>query len=510
MKFKGVQQIRSNCITHAKDLLEASKTLFRKKLFNISYHLAVLSLEEIGKSIMVVIGQEEVSGAKGYKLLKQAGEAHKKKLFWALWAPTFGKEQLSKEQIRFFIVFSQELHEKRLEGLYVDPFQKVVEPSGIISRKQAQNLITLVETRIKLEETKKLRRWDHKVKDNFRWFFEAVEDPRKKKLIFGKKSIEKLVSFKGDGSKWVGWLRKQFDKAEKESKRLLQGELTKEEPSRKDKSKRKWKVRFKLISPSHSIRERVLNGWNYDIDLIKLTLGKKTPRFSELIVDMVLPKGVPLRALWYAGWGEAKRFAVSLSIATQGYFWWYLPKDVSRFYERITDLENDSEIVVERRPILTIDWGNNVLTNRDLTHAIFCYRFLPRKNLNFLNAYVTGISLMGKNDIHTPFEAEMFLQFYHALIFAIKYYKDYKSGEVLSDTVEKVFMDLIRNASATREYIEVANKLMGANRSKTKVTLTECGGMKMLFDAYILQRAIKSAEKEKQKRSRDKKLRKVS
>jgi hypothetical protein len=101
---------------------------------------------------------------------------------------------------------------------------------------------------------------------------------------------------------------------------------------------------------------------------------------------------------------DARLNAVSLNIASKGYFWWYLPQDVSRFYEKIIDLESDTEVRVERGPKLELNWGKDELSESDLVNTIMCYRFLPRDNVDFLNAYVTGISFLGKNDIHTPFE----------------------------------------------------------------------------------------------------------
>ena len=65
----------------------------------------------------------------------------------------------------------------------------------------------------------------------------------------------------------------------------------------------------------------------------------------------------------------------------------------------------------------------------------------------FLNAYTTGISFFGKNDIHTPFEKEVFLQFYHALIFAMKFYKDLSD----SDNMEEVVSQKIKASQIRQE-----------------------------------------------------------
>lgn len=495
MEFDKIKKIRRRCISHANKLIKASKLLLEKKYSNIAYHLTTLALEEIGKSVMLVVGHTFMSSQKGVKILKQAGEDHSKKIFWALWGPTFGEKEMSKEQIESFIDLSKTIHFTRLRGLYVDPYQDSIDPGRAVPIGETRKLISLTETRIKMEEHREIGEPSDEVKSDFIWLDNAVEDSEKKKLILGKKSVDKLKEFGGNAAKWVSWMREQFNKTEKESQEFLRQELNRQEPSRQEKTKKKWQIKFRLYTPSHSIRQRILTDWNSKIEPIKLKMGKKTSKTSEMIIDMLLPRGVPLKALWYVAWGQTRVFAVSLSIATRGYFWWYLPKDVSKFYEKIIDLETNVQVIVERRPILTLDWGNNILSNRDLIHTAMCYRFLPRENVKFLNSYVTGISLMGKNDIHTPFEEEIFLQFFHALLLAMRFYKDYNEKDSLKDAVEKTFEPFMKNSFSIKEYIQMAEDLEKAKKAKKKITLSECGIMKILFDTYVLHKIIEIAKR---------------
>jgi len=135
----------------------------------------------------------------------------------------------------------------------------------------------------------------------------------------------------------------------------------------------------------------------------------------------------------------------------------------------------------------------------ELNHAVMCYRFLPKDNVDFLNAYVTGISFMGKNDIHTPFEKEIFLQFFHALLYAMKFYKDYKDGESFEEAVDRVFKLLMKDSSGIKEYIQMAEDLKKDKKLDKKITLSECGIMKILFDVYVQHRINLMAEKELEK-----------
>ena len=82
---------RKACLSHAEDLIRAAtRILSDEKLPNISYHLAVLALEEIGKSFLIVMAhayftnQSEDSSWNPQKFYSD----HIKKLFWAIWAPS--------------------------------------------------------------------------------------------------------------------------------------------------------------------------------------------------------------------------------------------------------------------------------------------------------------------------------------------------------------------------------------------------------------------------------------
>lgn len=495
VEFKTIKDKRSQCIKHANDLLNGSKFLFEKGLHHISYHLSALALEEIGKSVMLVIGHGSIKNQKGVKILKQAGEDHTKKLFWALWGPSFGKKDMSKEQVDSFIDLANKIHSIRLSGLYVDTGEGMHDPSESVSIEETKNLISITEARIKMEECYDIKEPDQKIKEDFIWFEAAVEDPEKKKLILGKKSIDKLKEFDGDSAKWIGWMREQFDTAEKEGKELLQKELSMAEPPDNQKIQQKWKIRFRLRTLSHTFKNKVLNGWNKRTDRIHLYLGDKKPR-PELIVEVVLPKGVPIQGLWYVAWGEARRLAVSLNIASKGYFWWYLPQDVSKFYEKIIDLESNTEVCVERNPKLELNWGKDELSESDLVNTIMCYRFLPRDNIDFLNDYVAGISFLGKNDIHTPFENEIYLDFYHALLHAMVFYKDHSNGVPFIDSFEQMFKIIMKDSSGVKEYIEIADELLKNRKARKPITLSECGAMKVLCDVYLHYKIDKMAQKD--------------
>ena len=491
--FDSVKKIRSNCLAHARQLLTASQTVFKEKLFNISYHLCALALEEIGKGEMIWVGHGHPIPKKGEKFLKVLEEDHAKKLFWALWGPSTEKD-ISPEEMRFCIDLSNTIHSLRLKGLYVDLSPDSVDPSTIISEKQVENLIGITEARLNLAECYVLQEPSKEGKAAFDWLLTTTDDPEKRNLLYGEKSMEKLKEMK-NVEKWVVWLKEQFDEADKETKKILQDELNKKEPSEEEKMEDKWKVRYKLLTPSHAIEEKNLKEWNDRIHHQKFKMGKKEGSLSTLIVEFLLPKGIHIKSLWLASWSEARRHTIALNIATHGFFWWYMPKDVSRFYEKIIDLENESEVRVERTPRLIINWGGEELNWEHLQSAVMVYRFMPRGNEQFLNEYTGGISLMGKSDIHTPFEQEIFLQFYNALVHSIEFYKDRQPESPIEENIEKIFSVLIPGSTLPREYSLLGKQLM-TMQEKKKVTLKECGGMKIFFDVYLMSKIVELAKQD--------------
>jgi hypothetical protein len=102
------------------------------------------------------------------------------------------------------------------------------------------------------------------------------------------------------------------------------------------------------------------------------------------------------------GWQNTYVFVTALNIATLGFFWWYLPEYVSRYFERIRDVEHDSEVVVDRIPMLKIGWPHQALKSEDLNNVSVVYGFAAHADqpqFEALNRYFRNLGLMAKNDI---------------------------------------------------------------------------------------------------------------
>lgn len=496
-QFDNLRKTRQNCIDHSKDLLNSAKLLRDKNYKNISYHLSTLALEEIGKVAMLTAGY--MGSEKKQSIINQAGEDHVKKLFWALWGPTIGKDRITKEQIDTYRGLAKKVHEQRLAGLYVSiNIENQISPKDVIPDKELETLINVTDARLSMEEHTDISEPNNQAQSDLEWFHNIANDQEKIKLMFGQKSLDKLCEL-GRTPEWIRWIREQFEVSEKECREIAEKELNRNMPQEKEKDDPKWEIRFKLISLSHSIRQNVLNNWNEKSLYIKLNIGKQGKKKRELLVDLTLTKRVPIQGLWWAGWTFARRFTVALNIATRGYFWWQVPKDISRYYEKIIDIERKCDVNVERNPKLSIDWGNLTLSENELWDTGLAYTFIPyptdKEKIEPYNHYVAGISMLAKNDIHVQCEPEVFMQFYHSLRLSMESYGDFKIGDKFSETADNVLSVIAPGLECHRELIQLAEGFETKRKWDKPITLTEAAGMKVICDLYLLQNFRRLAKK---------------
>jgi len=485
-----VQALIAACRSHAADLLRAASTLLDKEcLPNIAYHLAALALEETGKAELLVMRCIARARRHPDAWLTRHAEDHLKKLFWALWGPSFGREVITKQQIETFQGLAKEIHETRLRGLYVTTdIDSVALPKDHVEEAEARRLVSLATSRLELDKCYELKALSEEEQDNLSWFLTVTDESDKRRLILGPPSMEKLAEL-GSPRKWMAWLREQFEEAEAEGRAHLERELRRAQPSCEEARSVKWKLKVRFYTNSHSIRPKPLNWWNKGVGWIKLRpVGK---RKNELIVEFRLPKSVPLQALWWTGWGAVRRFIVALNVGSMGYFWWYVPRQISRFYETLTDTETNTDVVVERSPILALDWQRGVLSEQELRHTALCLGLLPgpqdSETHEPFDHYLTGLALLGKNDIHLQLEANAYEQFYRSLKSGMKLYQDWDGVGPFGPAFDAVIQTVLPDFEDTTKYLELCRQFELGRPKPTKITLTEVGVMKLLCDAYFLR-----------------------
>ena len=95
--------------------MKAAELLLAQNLCNIVYHLGALALEEIGKS--EIVGVMHAAKVRKGQVSDRHLDDHVRKLFWALWGPSFGHQLISGTQLEAYRGLATNIHETRLQGL---------------------------------------------------------------------------------------------------------------------------------------------------------------------------------------------------------------------------------------------------------------------------------------------------------------------------------------------------------------------------------------------------------
>lgn len=115
-------QTIETCFSNARDLLRAAtRVLNDERLPNISFHLTLLALEEIGKAAL--IGTRAIARAVEDEtaFIDNRFDDHVFKLFWALWTPSFARGNISRAEFESLRGLARNMHDDRLAALYVAP-----------------------------------------------------------------------------------------------------------------------------------------------------------------------------------------------------------------------------------------------------------------------------------------------------------------------------------------------------------------------------------------------------
>src|ERR1700733_615564 len=227
--FDRFKRAREACVSNAGDLVNAARLLLDQGMDHISYHLATLALEEIGKITLLSVRFARETIGEREPFSETIIDDHIKKLFWAFWGPSFGRERLTKEQMAFFRGSATAIHKKRVGYLYVDPEQPVL-PQDKMPAGEARIMVDLAEARLKLAQSAEYGEMDKITLDAVTWLVDSTEDPVGRGFIFSNESMDKLVEL-ADGRKWITWLRDSFERLEAEGKDLTQRELNRESVS---------------------------------------------------------------------------------------------------------------------------------------------------------------------------------------------------------------------------------------------------------------------------------------
>ena len=179
-----------------------------------------------------------------------------------------------------------------MAGLYVDYAEDsaLAPPRQAVRLEHATSLLKLAKARLELEEARGSPVRDESAEE-LEWYFATVSGEIGQKRLFSPLFIQKHQEFGGDTRAWVRWARSEFDKIEEAEKEQLRRELSRQ-ASEPGKGKPKWLMKIRVQTPSHSLRQKILNFWNDRIDAVKLrTAGPEAlVRMSPVLLVRMSPR----------------------------------------------------------------------------------------------------------------------------------------------------------------------------------------------------------------------------
>jgi len=482
--------------SHAKDLYEGAKLLREKGFPNVAYHLATLTLEELGKAQL--IGMQSFAKEDADSWYRNQMGDHVKKLFWALWGDVFGKrpDRQELEQIRGTATI---IHNNRLKGLYVDVTEDLVAPRDAVSDETLAPLMTLAEAKLALQPSVWGVEYKQDDLDLLSWFSNVTDDPDKRRFIFSQESFDKMASV--GPKEWLTWIRDEVQKSSAHATATLREEMKRGFIEGEEGQQEKWELKIRLFSQSHSIRPKLLNHWNDKVTWLKLypINGKK----DQLEAIIKIPKFITFQAVYYVGFGYSNLLLASLNIASGGLFWWHQPKNLATFFESLLDLEHQMTGKIGRVPELKLGWPHAVLDTEILDQAMALFSMMPQPNeppdnSEALANYLAGVGLLAKTDVFLQFELQSYGAFLASAKAALRLYRNDLGPEFPADVQDLLSFLNVDNAFKKKHADLIAR--YGAHTARqVDVTLSEVAEMKRICDG-LFTRAL---NKRLQNRAKD-------
>jgi AbiV family abortive infection protein len=488
--------VRHECLANAEALLSVAERELGKGADHISFHLGILALEEIGKAVISGIKfatstfEDEERGPGGE-------DDHVRKLFWAIWGVSLRVGTFTSAEIESNQKLATSLHRRRIASLYTDSTNPI--PLGErVSPDDAKNLLSLTRSRLEIEKDISIKEdQDPESNEALKWFFKVSKDQEKRAELFSIESRNKMAELQ-DGVKWLVWLRERDNKQREEMRAFAEKELRRERPSEKEKFVPKYKIRIRLQSTSHTIKDDAFVKWNTGVNDIKIfKVGKKQLSGfarSEIYVDFLIPKAIPVQGVWDHGMFMSRIFIVALNVATKGFFWWKVQRDPEKYYEEMVDLEADKNgriglhIAIGKR--LTINWDEAKLKLDQKgmvgVEVVLGFMFKRFKVLeDFIKHYTLGLALFSKTDIHLRMETNSFIEIFNALKCAMLALGDWDGKSNFRETVIAKFASL-EGITELEQTIDLGIKAEKAGATLPEITLTEVMAIKLYCDIYLI------------------------
>ena len=263
----------------------------------------------------------------------------------------------------------------------------------------------------------------------------------------------------------------------------------------------KWELKIRLFSQSHSIRPKPLNQWNDKVTWIKLYPVNSKKNHLDAILK--IPKFITIQVVYHVGYGYSNLLLAALNIASGGLFWWHEPKNLSTFYERLVDKENQMTGKIGRVPELKLGWPPAVLDEAILDQVINAFAMMPQpyeppENSEALNHYMAGIALLAKTDVFTQFEVQSYGAFISAAKAALRLYRDDLGTEFPID-IFALLSSLTVDDAFKKKHSDLIARYEAHTVTPGLITLSEVAEMKRICDGLFMLAFSKRIQSRAQK-----------
>ena len=155
---------------------------------------------------------------------------HIKKLFFAIWGPSIGKDVITKDQWNENQYMARQLHELRLVFLYGDLADKI--PSAQkVPDELLEHIQSFTQSRYNLAKVEgEVNEEEADAPDPLRdWFFNFTNTKGKENYIFSEVAQNKLIEL-GDFRLWMQWVKDEVEKQTVELSEMAEKEINKPVP----------------------------------------------------------------------------------------------------------------------------------------------------------------------------------------------------------------------------------------------------------------------------------------
>lgn len=484
---------RKLCLINAEANIKAAVVLTNQAVNHVAFHLLVLAIEEIGK---IFVGFNElVKDTRRHADAPNFGfDDHVKKLFWAIWGPLIGTEAISKEQWEEIQRMATDLHEQRLASLYT-ALDDTVAATDKITDEELVSLFSFARARLelaKLEGEADIHQSDNLDMD---WFARAVDEPERRRYIFGTESQAKLLEL-GNPRLWVAWLKSRYEEEAASLAALMEAEMQQERVQDLDKVEPRWKIKIKLHSPSHTIRQNILDEANKNYRGIQLFKGGGT---QTLLVEFTLGANTPITQLWQQGWTISKLYVGALNACSNGIFYWNVMTDREKYYESIKDLQHNKMVDARLEAGLELAWSQRKMglnfEHLMMTKTVFEYFLTIRKGslMQAVWRYFEGLALLAKSDMHARFEPQMFHLFFIALCESVSEVEKLDAGANITEIAHRNMEKMVGAKATFEATLALGYELQEKGPAAApRITLSEVILMKQYCGFYFMTLAVRS------------------